>query len=346
MQTKLKHVMTRLEQKQASRYPELVEGRRSPFKFPSTSSGYLNFLHSPIFSLHTLVTWILILCLLSSLITGLITHLAQAAEESVGFQAIMQPRVYQADIKLADYYVSEKLDGVRARWDGKQLSSRNGITFAAPSWFTRGFPDHIMDGELWIARGKYQQVVSIVRRKEPHAGWKQVKFMIFDLPQAGLTFAQRWQQMQTMMQTIKQKAEAASSTLYLNIIPQLRFADQQQFMQHFNTTVEQGGVGLILHRASALYRDGRSHDLLKLKPFYDMEAEVIGYRPGKNGFAGLVGSLKVRLENGTAFHIGSGLTLAERADPPAIGSRISFRYQGFTDRGIPRFPVFLRVRRD
>ena len=286
---------------------------------------------------------ILVLCLLSSLITGLV----QATESlSSEFKAIMQPKVYHADIKLADYYVSEKLDGVRARWDGKRLTSRNGIVFAAPSWFTRGFPDQIMDGELWIARGKYQQVVSIVRRKEPHAGWKQVKFMIFDLPQAGRTFTQRWQQMQAMMQTIKQKTEAASSTLYFGLIPQLRFTDQQQFMQHFNTIVEQGGEGLILHRASALYQDGRSHDLLKLKPFYDMEAEVIGYRPGKNGFAGLVGSLKVRLENGTEFHIGSGLTLAERADPPAIGSRISFRYQGFTDRGIPRFPVFLRVRSD
>ena len=155
-----------------------------------------------------------------------------------------------------------------------------------------------------------------------------------------MVFEQRWQQMQGL-----KKQEKTPDAPYLGVIPQLRFTDQQQFMQYFTNVVQQGGEGLILHRAYALYRHSRSDDLLKLKPFADMDAEVIGYRPGKGQFTGLTGSLKVRLENGIVFHIGSGLSLAERERPPAIGSYISFKYQGFTDSGIPRFPVFLRIRK-
>jgi len=86
--------------------------------------------------------------------------------------------------------------------------------------------------------------------------------------------------------------------------------------------------------------------LLKLKPFTDADATVIGYRPGKGRLAGMVGSLKVRTDQGTVVYIGSGFTDKECRHPPPLQSRITFRYQGLTKKGVPRFPVFIRVRNE
>jgi DNA ligase-1 len=138
----------------------------------------------------------------------------------------------------------------------------------------------------------------------------------------------------------------ATQTLspYLNIIEQQTFASEKALRQRLNTAIAQGGEGLMLHRKTARYTKGRSQDLLKLKPFVDAEATVIGYRPGKGKFVGQIGSLKVRTDQGIVFFIGTGLSDAQRRDPPPLQSRITFRYQGFTKNGIPRFPVFLRIR--
>ena len=101
---------------------------------------------------------------------------------------VMLANVYRQHEDVTQFWVSEKLDGVRARWDGKQLISRGGQIFAAPEWFVRNFPDRPLDGELWMGRGRYEDVVSVVRQQTPHDGWKNVKFMVFDLPAHGWTF--------------------------------------------------------------------------------------------------------------------------------------------------------------
>ena len=116
--------------------------------------------------------------------------------------------------------------------------------------------------------------------------------------------------------------------------------------QRLQTTLAQGGEGLMLHRKTAYYARGRSQDVLKLKPHTDAEATVIGYRPGKGKFSGLVGSLKVRTDQGIVFYVGTGLSNAQRRHPPPLHSQITFRHQGFTKNGIPRFPVFLRIRNE
>ena len=101
----------------------------------------------------------------------------------------------------------------------------------------------------------------------------------------------------------------------------------------------------MLHHRQAAYRSGRSGDLLKLKRFDDAEAVVLGYKPGKGKYQGMVGSLKVRSEDGREFYIGSGLKDAQRREPPALGNVVTYRFQGLTDNGLPRFPVFLRERK-
>ncbi len=253
-----------------------------------------------------------------------------------GKPVLMLATRYHQDVDVGDYWVSEKFDGVRARWDGRQLVSRGGYHFSAPSWFTEGFPQEPLDGELWIGRGRYDEVSGVVRKMTPHDGWKQVRLMVFDLPQHQGRFTRR---LQSMRQLVEQSASP-----FLAMIRQHRVAGNGELMQLLQSVIDDGGEGLMLHRATALYKNGRSNDLLKLKQFSDAEATVIGYRPGKGKFAGMTGSLKVRSDDGVVFYVGSGLTREQRADPPPISSRITYRYQGFTKNGVPRFAVFLRVR--
>jgi len=250
----------------------------------------------------------------------------------------MLAKVFDASVDVTQYWVSEKLDGVRARWDGQQLISRGGFLLNAPKWFIQDFPKTIMDGELWIARGEYQQTVSIVRKQQPHIGWQKIKFMVFDLPKHSGTFSDRVSQMQSMAKQ--------SPSPFLQFIEQVQIASHEQLMHRLQLVTDQAGEGLMLHRKQGLYNRGRSHNILKLKPFADAEAIVTGYRPCKGQFTGKMGAVQVKSADGKSFFIGSGFSHQERDNPPLLGSTISYRYQDFTDSGIPRFAVFLRVRNE
>ena len=252
--------------------------------------------------------------------------------------ALMLAKVFQESAEVTEYWISEKLDGVRGRWDGQQLITRGGILLSAPGWFIKDFPKIPLDGELWVGRGEYQQTVSITKRKKPHSGWRKVKFMVFDLPKHKGNFSQRVAVMRNM--------EKQTQSPYLHFIRQFQLNSNAALMHQLNTITEQGGEGLMLHNKSGIYHSGRSKDLLKLKVFTDADAVVIGYRPGKGKFKGKMGAIQVKTDTGKLFYIGSGFSLNERINPPKIGSTISFRHQGVTLSGIPRFAVFIRVRNE
>jgi DNA ligase-1 len=271
-------------------------------------------------------------CFLIALLLTLVTALPLTAAETPG---VMLAKVYRQYEDVTQFWVSEKLDGVRARWDGRQLVSRGGKIFMAPEWFIRDFPDKPLDGELWMGQGRYEDVVSVVRQQKPHDGWKAVKFMVFDLPTQGGVFTERVAAMRQLAKTV-----------YLEVIEQFRVDSNKALMNKLDAIARQGGEGLMLHRQSALYHSGRSDDLLKLKPFDDAEAIVIAYKPGKGKNIGLMGAIKVRMDNGKEFYIGSGFTRQQRKNPPLIGSLVTYRYQGFTQTGIPRFAVFVRPRNE
>lgn len=251
---------------------------------------------------------------------------------------VMLAKVLHRPVDVNQFWVSEKLDGVRARWDGQQLISKGGQRFAAPDWFTRGFPEMPLDGELWMARGHYEETVSIVRRQTPHEGWKRIKLMVFDLPAHKGLFSERVEAMR--------KLALQTPSPYLGVIEQFRLKSELALMQKRDEITRQGGEGLMLHRQSALYQIGRSDDLLKVKPFEDAEAVVTGYKPGKGKNTGLMGSIKVRTDKGKEFYLGSGFSQAQRQNPPPLGSVVTYRYQGFTAAGIPRFAVFMRMRNE
>ena len=241
------------------------------------------------------------------------------------------------DVSL--YLVSEKLDGVRARWDGHALWTRAGHRIAAPAWFTQGWPKQLIDGELWMARGQFEVTSALIRSTPAdEAQWRKLRFMAFDLPGATGGFAQRHDQLSRII--------ANQANPNLHAIEQRRLPDTTSLHRHLRSIIEAGGEGLMLHHQDNRYSDGRSTGLFKLKLHDDAEARVIGYVPGKGKYTGMVGALLMRTESGAQFRIGSGLSDAQRADPPAIGSQVTYRYNGLTVHGLPRFPRFLRVRED
>ena len=252
---------------------------------------------------------------------------------------LLLAEVYNGNIDVQQYWVSEKLDGVRAYWDGKQLISRGGNAIAAPEWFVADFPSQKLDGELWLGRNKFADTLSIVSKHQAiDAQWQQIRYYIFELPDAEGTFTERIEAMQRLVQQ--------QNSRYLTLVPQFRIADNAALLAKLSELESNGAEGLMLHRQDALYKTGRSSDLLKLKTYQDTEAEVIGYRPGKGKYKGMVGALIVKTPQGKEFAIGSGLTDALRQTPPEIGAVITYRYNGYTNNGIPRFARFLRVQQE
>ena len=245
---------------------------------------------------------------------------------------------FNENINLSNYYVSEKLDGVRAYWDGQLLLSRQGNRFAMPPWFAAKFPPVALDGELWIKRNSFAELSGIVRQKNPHEGWRQVRYMVFDTPGVTGNFNHRLAHLQ--------QAILESESPYLKAVEQWQVASLPALYQQLHDIVSLGGEGLMLRHRYAPYRGGRSNDLLKLKLFTDAEAVVLAHHPGQGKLAGMMGSLQVEAANGLRFSIGSGFTQAERRLPPPLGATITFRYTGLTESGKPRFPVFLRLRAD
>ena len=248
------------------------------------------------------------------------------------------------NVDVRDYWVSEKYDGVRGYWDGKQrqMYSRNGTVIALPNDFAAQLPDISLDGELWIGRGQFERVVSVVRDAQPDdSAWKQVKYMVFELPDSQNQYGDFTQRM-GRIERITQNINAPN----IQAVKQWRVRDRAELLRQLDTITQAGGEGLMLHLASAPYQTGRSDALYKLKLRQDAEATIIDYVAGTGKYAGKVGSLRVRTENGREFNVGGGLNDALRAQPPAIGSVITYQFNGLTKKGQPRFPRFLRVRVD
>src|SRR5687768_13141617 len=220
---------------------------------------------------------------------------------------------------LAGWWMSEKLDGVRAYWDGKQFLSRLGNLFHAPDWFVEGLPDVPLDGELWIDRKKFQRTVSIVRRQDKTELWKEVRFLVFDAPAAAGGFEDRVGFVADRL--ARGKPEYARPHEHV-------VCDDLDCRRADLARVEAlGGEGLMLRQPGSKYEVGRSATLLKVKSFRDAEAVVVSHLAGAGKHKGRLGALFVRLPNGIEFSVGTGFSDKERSSPPAVGATITFRYQ-------------------
>lgn len=252
---------------------------------------------------------------------------------------ILLAQVYQHGVDLPQYLVSEKLDGVRAIWDGKVLRTRAGNVIAAPDWFIQGLPATPLDGELWLARGQFDALSGAVRKAVPiDAEWRGISYLVFELPNAVGPFEARAKRIAEIVKTAK--------IAHLKAVPQFRVKDEAELKQKLNQIVAAGGEGLMLHRADAPYVTGRSDVLLKLKLQLDAEATVVAHTAGKGKHKGKLGALVVETPEGIRFKLGTGFSDAQRENPPKVGSLVTYTYRDKTKTGKPKFASFLRVRNE
>ena len=258
---------------------------------------------------------------------------ASAGQHSPG---LLLASNWDPTIDPSGWWMSEKLDGVRALWDGHRFVSRQGNAFASPPWFCAELPDAVLDGELWIGRREFQQTVSVVRSRGHNDGWKRVQFLAFDAPRPDATWEQRMAFLQALLPKRGRKKFIAAT------IEHVRCENVGHLRKQLKKITKSGGEGLMLREPGSMYEAGRSSTLLKVKTFLDAEATVVGHQSGRGKYRGVMGALLVELADGTTFSIGTGFSDQERASPPPVGSTITFRYQELSKAGVPRFPSFLR----
>lgn len=262
---------------------------------------------------------------------------------------LMLASVYSSQSHQTDlnhYWVSEKYDGVRAYWNGEQFISRQGHIYPAPHWYIKDLPDYPLDGELWLGRGQFDKLSGIVRTQIPNdEDWKSVRFMVFDLPKYEGRFDQRLQALNLLQST-------KTLPTWVEVVKQWKIESEMLLLEQLDAFVTQGAEGLMLHDGNSLYAAIRSDDLIKLKPILDSEGVVLAYVEGKGKYQGKMGAMWVKgtvldEQGGSSiqtFKIGSGFSDFDRANPPPIGSEITFKYSGLTSTGLPRFVRYWRLK--
>ena len=252
--------------------------------------------------------------------------------------SLQHPGTYTGTQDVAGWLMSEKLDGIRGYWNGKQLLTRQGRVIHAPGWFTENFPPFALDGELWRKRNDFAFVQQTVLDAVPSTNWRDITYNIFEVPGADGDFP-------TRLDKAGRWFDVHPAT-HVRIIEQIECQGTDHLDDFLGKIESMGGEGIVIKDPSLPFEAGRSAHVLKVKNFSDMEGTVIAHNPGKGQFEGMLGSLTLRLENGIQFKLGTGFTLAQRKAPPPIGASVTFKYHGFTPNGVPRFASFMRVRRD
>jgi DNA ligase-1 len=237
--------------------------------------------------------------------------------------------------------MSEKLDGMRAYWTKGKLWTRNGNEIIAPAWFVEGLPDEEdLDGELFLGRQRFEDCMSIARRTDASNDWKQLKYVVFDCPTARGGIAERLKRAQVLLENCGNE--------YAVLHPHTVCESEEELLLKLAEIEKVGGEGLMLRHPTAKHRGGRNTDLLKVKTFLDDEALVLDHEGGKGKYEGMVGSLICINKAGTRFKVGSGLSddIRSYRTAPQVGSVITFKYFELTRDGVPRFPIFMRIRPD
>ena len=244
---------------------------------------------------------------------------------------------------IRNWYIHEKIDGIRAVFKDGELISRYGNKLYAPEEFIKNIHWPLsstihLDGEL-IHQDGLQKTGSIVRdqtKKNTMEYWKDIQYVVFDqIHDYDVPFWERLDDLKTYV------AENDN----VKILDKLGVVnDISDIYGHLKTIETAGGEGLILRNPESNYELGRSWNLIKVKSFEDIEVEVLDYYPGEGKYEGMIGGLVCKLYGGVQFECGSGLTDLERSNPPPIGSIVTIKFMGYTDLGKPRHAVYKGIR--
>lgn len=242
------------------------------------------------------------------------------------------------------YLMSEKLDGIRGIWEAGKFKTRQDNPIHTPSYFTYNFPSFKLDGELWIARAKFDEVSALIRSDSLDSSlWKSVTYNVFDVPNACEEFKLTPCALSNRLKVLERYLQQNPNP-YIKIIKQIPIKDQQHLKEFYKDIIFNKGEGVVIRKDLAPYEKGRSKNALKLKPYEDAECKVIAYTEGKGKFQGKIGALLCQMPNDRVIKIGSGLKDKDRENPPKIGSIVTYKFNGLTKNSLPRFPVFLHIR--
>ena len=245
-----------------------------------------------------------------------------------------------------EYLMSEKLDGVRGIWNGKEFKTRQDYKINVPLSFIQNFPPFDLDGEFFIARMKFDEISALIRSGElENELWQSVSFNVFDVPNACEEFKLSACSLENRLAILEQYLQKNPNSK-LKIIPHFKVKNYENLKKFYTNIVQEKGEGIVLRKNLNIYYKGRSKEDFKLKPFEDAECEVVGYTKGKGKFEGKVGSLLCKMPNEKIIKIGSGLKDKDRQNPPPLGSTITYKFSGYTKNSLPRFPIFLRIRNE
>jgi DNA ligase-1 len=272
---------------------------------------------------------------------------------------------------IGGWYASEKLDGMRAFWDGgitrgmacsavpfantakdgryvvppksTGLWSRYGKSIQAPDWWLDLLPSYPLDGELYCGRNGFQTLMSTVKDLNPGPGWKQVKYLAFDMPAPHVVFSDGEinetnfkkkfvhllsklkkvdypftgvPQYRHVVQWMKGfKWNEAFEVLYQTELPPMTSHALQQALLLMDDVTSKGGEGIMLRSPTSCWLPNRVRTLLKLKEIRDAEGTVTGYTAGRetelgSKLLGMMGALILDF-NGKRLEL-SGFTDAER----------------------------------
>ena len=256
------------------------------------------------------------------------------AKDASSEPKLLLAQPWDNDADLTGWWMSEKLDGVRAWWDGKQFLSRQGNIYHAPDWFVAGLPAAPLDGELWLDRKAFQRTVSIVRRQDKSDHWREIKYLMFDAPAVAGPFEERQKALADLI--------AQHRPEFAKVLEQQRCKGVKSLKDELARIEALGGEGLMLRQPGSAYEAGRSFTLLKVKTFHDAEGRVIEHLPGKGRHKGRLGARSWwNCPTARRSPSAPASAMPSANNPPAIGSTITYRYQELTDRGVPRFPSFV-----
>ena len=158
----------------------------------------------------------------------------------------------------AGWWMSEKLDGVRALWTGAELRSRNGLPFNPPQWFADQLPAGVaLDGELWSGRGTLGRTVgAVVTKHNADPKWRNVRFMVYDAPLSPGGFEDR----------LAAAERAVDGSTVAAVLEQRRCAGRGDCAAFLSEVLANGGEGVVLRGAGSAYVGKRSSAMLKVKP--------------------------------------------------------------------------------
>eukprot|EP01027_Heterolobosea_sp_BB2_P004956 GEZU01007622.1.p1 GENE.GEZU01007622.1~~GEZU01007622.1.p1 ORF type:complete len:260 (-),score=24.72 GEZU01007622.1:119-898(-) len=240
---------------------------------------------------------------------------------------------WNQEIDPTGWWMSEKLDGIRAYWDGQKLYSRTGRQITAPSYFTNALPKgQALDGELWIGREQFMPPSVIY---DAHSRvWESVKYCAFDVPAIGVPYEERLATLQNLLSPLLRSSGVAPHIL---VVPVQRCTSAEHMHAYLKEVVDGGGEGLIMRKPQSRYQPGRTNAVLKLKPRQDTEVKFVERHPSH---------LALICDQPDGQRVPIPCSSRMYYNPPSPGSLITVTHAGFFKNGTLRHAFCLRERRD